>query len=105
MVIICKYAEIICYYDFNSILTNFNGQGECTVNNIDFIDTNVSLPNNNFNKTLDKAQRDSEIKDLTEKSKYALLDLLKLRNENPVIAYLNINSHREKTVSLREICH
>ena len=25
-----------------------------------------------------------------------MLDLLKLRNENPVIAYLNINSHREK---------
>ena len=42
-----------------------------------------------------------------EKSKSALLGLLKLRKENrnnPNIAYLNINSVREKIISLREIC-
>ena len=42
-----------------------------------------------------------------EKSKSDLLGLLKLRKENrnnPSIAYLNINSVREKIISLREIC-
>ena len=45
----------ICHGDFNSILTNFNGQGENIVNNSDFIDTKVNSPNNNSNKTLDNA--------------------------------------------------
>ena len=42
-----------------------------------------------------------------EKSKSDLLGLLKLRKENrnnPNIAYLNINSVREKIISLQEIC-
>ena len=97
----------ICHDDFNSILTKFNGQGENIVNYSDFIDTNLNSPNNNLNKTLDKAQRDSEIKDLTEKGKSDLSGLLKLRKKNsnnPNIAYLNINSVREKIISLREIC-
>ena len=97
----------ICHDDFNSILTNFNGQGENMVNNSDFKDTNVSSPNNNLNKTLDNSKRESEIKDLTEKSKSDLLGLIRLRKENlnnPNIAYLNINSLREKIVSMREIC-
>ena len=59
----------ICHDHFNSIFTNFNDQGENIVNNSDFIDTNVSSPKNNLNKTLDNARRDGEIKDLTEKSK------------------------------------
>ena len=87
----------ICHDDFNSILTNFNGQGENNLNNNDFIDTNVNSPNNNLNKTLDKAQRDSEIKDLTEKGKSDLSGLIKLRKENPNnpnIAYLNVNSQK-----------
>ena len=98
--------KYICHDDFNSILTNFNGQGENIVNNSNFIDTNVSSPNNNLNKTLDNAQRDSEIKDLTEKIKCDLLGLIKLRKENPNNNpnYLNINSLREKIISLREIC-
>ena len=58
----------ICHDDFNSILTNFNSQGENIVTNSDFIDTNVSLPKYNLNKTLDNAHRNSEIKDLTEKT-------------------------------------
>ena len=65
----------ICQYDFNSILTNFNGQGENIVNNSD------------------DAQRYSETKDLTEKGKSDLSGLIKLRKENPNnpnIAYLNI---------------
>ena len=49
----------IFHYDFNSILIYCNGQGENIVNNSDFIDTNVNSPNNNLNKTLDNAQRDS----------------------------------------------
>ena len=69
----------ICHYGFNSRLTSFNGQGENIVNSSDFIDTNVSSPKNNLKKTLDNAQRDSEIKDLTEKSKSDLLSLIKLR--------------------------
>ena len=96
----------ICHDDFNSILTNFNGQGENNLNNNDFIDTNVNSPNNNLNKTLDNPQRDSEIKDLTEKNKSDLLGLMKFRKENPNnpnIAYLNIDSVREKIISLREI--
>ena len=44
--------KYICHGDFNSILTNFNGQGENIVNNSDFIDTKVNSPNNNSNKTL-----------------------------------------------------
>ena len=39
----------ICHDDFNSILTNFNGQGENTVNNSHFIDTNANSLNNNLN--------------------------------------------------------
>ena len=57
----------ICHDDFNSILTNFNSQGENIVTISDFIDTNVSLPKYNLNKTLDNAYTNSEIKDLTEK--------------------------------------
>ena len=70
-------------------------------------DTNVRAPNNNLSKTLDNPQRDSDIKDLTEKSKSNLLALIKLRKRNPNnpnIIYLNINSLREKIISLREIC-
>ena len=73
----------ICHDDFNSILTNFNGQGENIVNNSDFIDTNVNSPNNNLNKILDNAQRDSEIKGLTKKGKSDLSGLIKLKKENP----------------------
>ena len=83
----------ICHDDFNSILKNINDQRENIVTNSDFIDTNVSSHNNNLNKTLDNAQRDSKIKDLTEKSKSDLSGLLKLSKENPNnpnIAYLNI---------------
>ena len=96
----------ICHYGFNSLLTNFNGQGENIVNSSDFIDTNISPPKNNLKKTLDNAQRDSEIKDLTEKSKSDLLSLIKPRKENPNnpnIFYLNVNSLREKIISLREV--
>ena len=32
----------ICHDNFNSILTNFNDQGENIITNTDFIDTNVS---------------------------------------------------------------
>ena len=77
------------------------------MNNSDFIDTNVTSPKNNLNKILDNAQRNSKIKDLIEKSKSDLLALIKLRKENPNnpnIAYLNINSLREKIITLREIC-
>ena len=77
------------------------------MNNSDFIDTNVTSPKNNLNKILDNAQRNSKIKDLIEKSKSDLIALIKLRKENPNnpnIAYLNINSLREKIISLREIC-
>ena len=72
----------IFHDNFSNILTNFNGQGENIVNNSDIIDTNVNSPNNNFKKTPDNAQRDSEIKDLTEKSKSDLLGLIKLKKEN-----------------------
>ena len=57
------------------------------------MNTNVTLPKNNLNKILDNAQRNSEIKDLIEKSKSDLSGLIKLRKENPNnpnIAYLNI---------------
>ena len=67
----------------------------------------LTSPKNNLNKVLDNEQRNSEIKDLAEKSKSDLLGLIKLRKENPNdpnIAYLNINSLREKITSLREIC-
>ena len=77
------------------------------MNNSDFIDTNVTSPKNNLNKILDNAQRNNKIKDLIEKSKSDLIALIKLRKENPNnpnIAYLNINSLREKIISLREIC-
>ena len=77
------------------------------MNNSDFIDTNVTSPKNNLNKILDNAQRNSKIKELIEKSKSDLIALIKLRKENPNnpnIAYLNINSLREKIISLREIC-
>ena len=87
--------KYIYHGDFNSTFTNFNGQGENIVNNSDFIDTNATSPKNNLNKILDDAQRNSEFKDLTEKSKSDLLGLVKLRKENPNnpnIAYLNINS-------------
>ena len=99
--------KYIYHVEFYGTLTNFNGQGGNIGNNSDFIDTNVTSPKNNLNKILDNAQRNSEIKDLTEKSKSDLLGLIKLRNENPNnpnIAYLNINSLREKIVNLREIC-
>ena len=80
---LCRFFQIprkhICHYGFNSLLTSFNGQGENIVNSSDFIDTNVSSPKNNLKKTLDNAQRDSGIKDLTEKSKSDLLSLIKLR--------------------------
>ena len=56
------HRKHISHDDFNSILTNFNGQGENIVNNSDFIDTSVSSPYNNLNKTLDNEKRDSEIK-------------------------------------------
>ena len=58
----------ICHDDFNSILKNCNCQGENIVNNSDFMDANVGSSNNNSNKTLDNAYRDSEIKDLSGKS-------------------------------------
>ena len=77
------------------------------MNNSDFIDTNITSPKNNLNKILDNAQRNTKIKDLIEKSKSDLLALIKLRKENPNnpnIAYLNINSLREKIITLREIC-
>ena len=54
-----------------------------------------------------RRQRDSEIQDLTEKGKSDLSGLIKFRKgnpNNPNIAYLNINSFREKILSLREIC-
>ena len=66
----------------------------------------LTSPKNNLNKVLDNEQRNSEIKDLAEKSKSDLLGLIKLRKENPNdpnIAYLNINSLREKITSPREI--
>ena len=91
--------KYIYHGDFDSTLTNFNGQGENIVNNSDFIDTNVSSPKNNLNKILDNAKKNSEIKDLTEKNTSDLLGLIKLRKENPNnpnIVYLNINSLREK---------
>ena len=69
------------------------------INNSDSLDTNISSPKNNLNKILDNAKRNSEIKDLTEKSTSDLLGLIKLRKENPNnpnIVYLNINSLREK---------
>ena len=47
----------IFHDDFNSILTNVNGQGENNVNNSDFIVTNITSPNNNLNKTLDNPER------------------------------------------------
>ena len=97
----------ICHDDFNSIVSNFKSQGENIVNNSVLIDTNVSSPNNNLNKTLDIAHRHSEIKDLTEKGISDLLGLVKLRKENPNnpnIAYLNINSLKEKMINLQEIC-
>ena len=97
----------ICHDNFNSILTNFNGQGENNVNNSDFIETNVNSPDNNLNKILDNAQRYSEIKISQKKSKSDLLDLIIVRKENlnnPNIAYLNINTLIEKIISLREIC-
>ena len=73
----------ICHNNFYSVLTNFNNRGENIVNNSDFIDTNVNSPNNNLNKTLDNAQRDSEIKDVTRKGKSDLSGLIKLRKESP----------------------
>ena len=68
-VIISKYPETISAMIVLTVsqLTNFNGQGENIVNNSDFIDTNVSSPNNDLNKAVDNVQRDSEIEDLTEK--------------------------------------
>ena len=68
-VIISKYPETISVMIVLTVsqLTNFNGQGENIVNNGDFIDTNVSSPNNDLNKAVDNVQRDSEIEDLTEK--------------------------------------
>ena len=75
------------------------------MNYSDFIDKNVNSPKNNLNKILDNSQRNSGIKDLTDKGKSNLLGLIKLRKENPnntSIAYLKINSLREK-LSLREI--
>ena len=95
--------KYICHDNFYSILTNFNGQGENIVNNSNFIDTNVNSANNNSNNALDNAQRDSEIKDVTEKGKSDLSGLIKLRKEspnNPYITYLIINSLK----CLREIC-
>ena len=89
----------ICHGDFNNIWANFKGQGENIVDSSDFIDTNVSSPNTNLDKTLDNVQRDSKMADLT-KSKSDLLGLIKLRKENPNnpnIACLNINSLREKS--------
>ena len=44
---------------------------------------------------------------MTEKTKSDLSDLIKLKKENPNnpnIAYLNINSLREKIIRLQEIC-
>ena len=99
--------KYIYHGDFNSTLTNFNGQGENIANNSKVIDTNVTSPKNNLNKILDNLQRNIEIKDLTKKSKSNLLGLIKLSKENPNnsnIAYLIINSLREKNISLREIC-
>ena len=97
--------KLICHDDFNSILTNFNGQGENIVNNSCLIDKNVNSTKNNLNKTLDNAHKDSEIKDLTEKCKSDLSSLIKLRKPNNpnIAAYLNINNLREKIISLREI--
>ena len=62
----------------------------------------VTSPKNNLNKILDNAQRNSEIRDLTENSKPDSLGLIKLKRENPNnpnIAHLNINSLREKIIS------
>ena len=39
----------------------------------------VTSPKNNLNKILDNAQRNSEIRDLTENSKPDLLGLIKLK--------------------------
>ena len=75
--------KYIYHVDFNSTLTNFNGQGENIANNSNVIDTNVTSPKNNLNKILDNAQRNIEIKDLTKKSKSNLLGLIKLSKENP----------------------
>ena len=50
----------IYHGDFNSTLTNFNGQSENIVNNSDFIDTNVTSSKNNLNTILDNAHRNSE---------------------------------------------
>ena len=64
-----------------------------------FKGTNINSATNNLNKNLENTQRDSEIEDLTDKNKFDLSGLIKLRKEepnNPYIAYLNI--------SLREIC-
>ena len=99
--------KYIYHLDFNISLTNCSGQGKNIVNNSDFIDTNVTSPKNNLNKILSNAQRNSEIKDLTEKSKSDLLGLIKVRKENPNnpnIAHLNIDSLQEKIISPREIC-
>ena len=68
---------------------------------MDFIDPNLSFLNSNLNKPLDNAQRDREIKDLTDKSKSDLLGLIKLRKENPNnpnTVYLNTNRLREKKI-------
>ena len=68
---------------------------------MDFIDPNLSFLNSNLNKPLDNAQRDREIKDLTDKSKSDLLGLIKLRKENPNnpnTVYLNTNCLREKKI-------
>ena len=68
---------------------------------MDFIDPNLSFLNSNLNKPLDNAQRDREIKDLTDKSKSDLLGLTKLRKENPNnpnTVYLNTNCLREKKI-------
>ena len=88
----------ICHDDFNSILASFNSQCVNIVDN-NFKGTNINSATNNLNKNLENTQRDSELEDLTDKNKFDLSGLIKLRKEepnNPYIAYLNI--------SLREIC-
>ena len=103
-VIISEYPENISIMMILTVFNKLSWPRWLYLNNSEFIDTHVNSPNNNLNKILDNAQ--SEIKDLTEKSKSDLLGLIKLRKENPNdlnIAYLNINNLREKIISLREI--
>ena len=88
----------ICHDDFNSILASFNSQCVNIVDN-NFKGTNINSATNNLNKNLENTQRDSEIEDLTDKNKFDLSGLIKLRKEEPnnsYIAYLNISSLRKK---------